>query len=233
MTFELPDLSYPHDALAPHMSAETLRYHHGKHHAGYVSKLNEAIEGTGFADLSLEEVIQETADRPQHADVFNNAAQVWNHSFFWQCMRPDGGGRPEGELARQIDADFGSIQAFQQSFEDAATGQFGSGWAWLVLEAGKLRAISTPNAEPPMVRGQQALLTCDVWEHAYYLDYQNDRPRFVKTFLDHLVNWDFVAEQFAMQGEGGSTAARRYRDAQGAFVRSRNVADANATRTVD
>jgi Fe-Mn family superoxide dismutase len=182
------------------MSAETLQYHHGKHHDGYVRKLNDAIKGSEFADLSLEDVIQGTARRAEHVGLFNNAAQVWNHSFFWQCMRPDGGGRPNGQLARQIDADFGSFEAFHQAFRDAATGQFGSGWAWLVLEAGKLRVASTANAEPPMVRGQKALLTCDVWEHAYYLDYQNERPRFVKTFLDNLVNWDFAAEQFDMHG---------------------------------
>jgi Fe-Mn family superoxide dismutase len=215
------------------MSAETLRYHHDKHHDGYVKKLNDAVAGTDLADVSLEEIIQETARKAEHVGVFNNAAQVWNHSFFWQCMTPDGGGRPDGELARQFDADFGSFDAFEQAFQDAATGQFGSGWAWLVLEAGKLRAISTANAEPPMVRGQQALLTCDVWEHAYYLDYQNDRPRFVRTFLDNLVNWEFVAEQFAMQGEGASTAERRYNQAQGVFARSRNVADARATQTFD
>lgn len=220
MTFRLPDLPYALDALAPHMSAETLKYHHGKHHAGYVKKLNDAVEGTGLADLSLEEIIHKTADDEDQVGVFNNAAQVWNHGFFWRCMTPGGGGRPEGELARQIDADFGSFDAFREAFREAATGRFGSGWAWLVSEGGKLKVVSTPNAVPPMTHGQQALLTCDVWEHAYYLDYQNERPRFVETFLDHLVNWDFVAERFEMQGEGNSTAARRYRDAQEAFARS-------------
>jgi len=220
LTFKLPDLPYPHDALAPHMSAETLKYHHGKHHDGYVRKLNDAIEGTSLTDLLLEEIIQKTADDEDHVGVFNNAAQVWNHSFFWRCMTPNGGGRPEGELNRQIDADFGSFEAFREAFQDAATGQFGSGWAWLVSEAGKLQVVSTPNAITPKVQGQQALLTCDIWEHAYYLDYQNDRPRFVENFLDHLVNWEFVAEQFEMQGEGSSTAARRYRGAQEAFARS-------------
>ena len=220
MTVELPQLPYALDDLAPYMSAKTLIYHHGKHHRAYVSKLNDAIEGTRFSELSLGEIIQETADDADFGGIFNNAAQAWNHSFFWQCMTPNGGGRPEGELARQIDADFGSFDAFRTEFEDAAAGHFGSGWAWLVLDAGKLRVVSTANAVTPMVHGQQALLTCDVWEHAYYLDYRNERPRFVESFLDHLVNWEFVSRQFAMQGEGGSTSARRYCEAQEDFAQT-------------
>ena len=205
MNFTLPDLPFPPDALAPHMSAETLQYHHGKHHAGYVRKLNQAVEGTGLANLSLEEIILKTADEAEHTGVFNNAAQVWNHSFFWHCLSPKGGGKPDGELSRQIDEDFGSFDTFREAFLDAATGQFGSGWAWLVSEAGKLKVVSTANAVTPMVNGQQALLTCDVWEHAYYLDYQNKRSRFVENFLDHLVNWEFVNEQFQLPGEGASS----------------------------
>jgi len=220
LTFKLPDLPYAYDALSPHMSAETLKYHHGKHHAGYVKKLNDSIEGTRLADLSLEELIHKTADDEDYVGLFNNAAQVWNHSFFWQCMAPGGGGGPDGQLSRQIEADFGGSEAFREAFQDAATGQFGSGWAWLVSVAGKLQIVSTPNAVPPMVLGKRALLTCDVWEHAYYLDYQNERPRFVEAFLDHLVNWDFVAEQFEIQDEGGSAAARRSRDAQEPFAQS-------------
>lgn len=226
MKFKLPDLPYEKDALEPHMSAKTLEFHHGKHHAGYVQKLNDAIDGTDLDGLSLEEIIQKTASDDAQAGVFNNAAQVWNHSFFWQCMKPNGGGRPDGELGRLIDDEFGDFESFRQSFLDAATGQFGSGWAWLVLEGGHLRVVSTPNAVPPMVHGQQALLTCDVWEHAYYLDYQNDRPNFVETFWDNLVDWDFVAEQLTMQGEGNSVAAGRYRKAQEDFAQSGNVGDA-------
>ncbi len=197
MKFELPDLPYPQDALAPHMSAETLKYHHGKHHRGYVDSLNDAVEGTNLAGLSLEEIILKTVDDEDQVDVFNNAAQAWNHSFFWRCMAPDGGGPAPEDILRQIDADFGSFEKFGQAFRDVATGQFGSGWAWLVLDSGHLRVVATPNAIPPMVMGQQALLTCDVWEHAYYLDHKNDRTRFVETFLEHLVNWAFVSEQFA------------------------------------
>ncbi len=196
MTFQLPELPYPQDGLAPHMSAETLKYHHGKHHRGYVDSLNDAVKGSNLASLSLEEIILNTVDDEDHVNVFNNAAQIWNHSFFWRCMTPDGGGRAPGNVLRQIDSDFGSFEKFRQGFVDAATGQFGSGWAWLVLDSGHLRVVATPNAVPPMVTGQQALLTCDVWEHAYYLDHKNDRSRFVETFLEHLVNWEFVSEQF-------------------------------------
>lgn len=211
------------------MSAKTLEFHHGKHHAGYVQKLNDAIEGTDLENLSLEEIIQKTADDDEKTGVFNNAAQVWNHSFFWQCMTPNGGGEPDGELAQRIEKDFGEFDSFRQKFIDAASGQFGSGWTWLVLEGGQLRVVSTSNAVPPMVHGQQALLTCDVWEHAYYLDYQNDRGKFVETFCDNLVNWDFVADQFASQGEGNSAAAGRYRKAQEEFAQSGKVEEAAET----
>lgn len=200
MAFDLPKLPFAYDALEPHMSENTLRFHHDKHHKGYVDKLNDAIADTPYAKMSLEEIIQTTADDPDASGIFNNAAQHWNHSFFWSCMTPDGG-RPDGELARRIETDLGSFDKFVSRFTDTATGQFGSGWAWLVLDNGKLAIKATPNAELPMIRGQHALLTCDVWEHAYYLDYQNRRADFVKTFLEHLVNWDFVVETMRMKGE--------------------------------
>ena len=196
MTFQLTDLPYPHEALEPHMSAETLRYHHGKHHASYVNKLNAVLDDTDLTQSPLETIILKSSEDEAKTGIFNNAAQVWNHDFFWRCMAPDGGGRPTCDLGSARDVAFGNFEAFRQAFLDAATGQFGSGWAWLVADNGNLRVVATPNAVPPMVKGQQALLTCDVWEHAYYLDYQNERPRFVETFLDHLADWQFVAGQF-------------------------------------
>jgi Fe-Mn family superoxide dismutase len=214
MIFKLPDLPFPQDSLMPHMSAKTLSFHHGKHHKSYVDKLNAAVEGTAFADMKLEEIVQKTANDPTQKGIFNNAAQHWNHSFFWSCLTPDGGGKPEGKLARQIDADFGSYDKFKKAFSDVAAGQFGSGWAWLVVDGGKLKVTATANAELPLMFGQNALLTCDVWEHAYYLDYQNRRPDFVEAFLNSMVNWSFAGERFANQGEGNSTAARLFRKAQ-------------------
>ena len=193
MAFKLADLPYDHDALEPHVSAETLHLHHGKHHKGYVDKLNKPVDEAGIEQLSLEEVIQHSA------------------------------GEPEGELGRQIDADFGGIEKFREAFKAAATGRFGSGWAWLVLDNGRLKVTSTSNGELPMTKGQQALLTCDVWEHAYYLDYKNDRGAFVDAFLDKLINWDFAAQQFALQGEGSSVAGRRYQEAQKDFAQSGDV----------
>ncbi|NOK03250.1 MULTISPECIES: superoxide dismutase [Myxococcus] len=191
MPFTLPDLPYKKDALAPHMSAETLEFHHDKHHAAYVNNLNKLLDGKPEANKSLEEVILSS-----DGGVFNNAAQVWNHTFFWQCMKPAGGGKPTGELAAAIDRDFGSFDKFKEEFSTAAATQFGSGWAWLVLEGGKLKVTKTGNADLPMKHGQKALLTIDVWEHAYYIDYRNARPKFIETFLTHLVNWDFVAQNF-------------------------------------
>lgn len=223
MAFELPELPYAYDALEPYISATTLELHHGKHHDAYLEKLNEAVAETELADLTLEEIIQKTADDSGRRHIFNNAAQSWNHSFFWDCIAPDGGAQPDGELARQIDRDFGSFGKFREAFLWAAKNQFGSGWAWLVLDGGRLTVTATPNAVPPMVHGQQALLTCDVWEHAYYLDYQNRRGEFVMTFLDNLVNWPFVARQFALQGEGASAAGRRYQEEQRGFARSGRV----------
>ena len=197
MRFELPDLPYSSDALDPHISAETLRIHHGKHHAAYVDKLNALIADSDIDAKSLEEIIHATAGQPDSVALFNNAAQAWNHSFYWQCMAPHGGGLPSGSLAARIEQDFHGFENFRSRFRAAATGQFGSGWAWLVLDNGKLEVISTPNATPPQVNNQEPLLTCDVWEHAYYLDYQNRRPDYVDMFLEKLVNWDFVAHRLA------------------------------------
>ncbi len=197
MAFELPTLPYTADALQPYMSANTFSYHHGKHHAGYVSKLNAAIEGTDMANKSLEEIILSTAKDPDKAGMFNNAAQVWNHTFFWSSMKPGGGGAPTGTIAEKITADFGSYEAFREAFKQAAATQFGSGWAWLVLDNGTLKVTKTLNAINPLVDGQTPLLTLDVWEHAYYLDYQNNRPGFIDVYLDHLVNWDAASERVA------------------------------------
>ncbi len=198
MSFTLPDLPYAKDALEPHISSETLDFHHGKHHNAYVTKLNDAIENTDLAGKSLEEIILATANDDSKQGVFNNAAQVWNHTFYWNCMGPDGGGSPSGELAEKINSDFGSFDKFKEEFSTAGATQFGSGWAWLVLDKnGKLAVRKTLNAENPMTEGETPLLTMDVWEHAYYLDYQNARPKYMESFIDNLINWDFVAENFA------------------------------------
>jgi Fe-Mn family superoxide dismutase len=189
MPFTLPDLPYAKDALAPHISAETLEYHHGKHHAAYVTNLNKLLEGKPEASRALEEVILGS-----EGAIFNNAAQVWNHTFYWNCMKPNGGGRPTGELADAITRDFGSFERFREEFANAAATQFGSGWAWLVLEKGKLAVTKTGNADLPLKHGQKALLTIDVWEHAYYIDFRNARPKYIDTFLEKLVNWDFVLQ---------------------------------------
>ncbi|AKU97771.1 Superoxide dismutase [Labilithrix luteola] len=187
MTFELPKLPYAKDALAPHVSAETLEYHYGKHHAAYVTNLNKALEGKPEAAKSLEEIILSS-----EGPVFNNAAQVWNHTFYWNSMKPNGGGEPTGDLLAAIQRDFGSVAKLKEELTNAATTQFGSGWAWLVLDGGKLAVTKTGNADLPMKHGQKALLTLDVWEHAYYIDYRNARPKYIETFLAHLVNWDFA-----------------------------------------
>jgi len=197
MAFELPTLPYPEAALEPHYSARTFSFHHDKHHKAYVDNLNKLIAGTDLEGKSLEEIIMAVAKDPARTGVFNNAAQVWNHTFFWNCMSPGGGGRPAGKLARLIDETFGGYEKFAEQFKTAAVGRFGSGWAWLVLDNGALKIVSTPNAENPMTQGQVPLLTVDVWEHAYYLDYQNRRPDFVQAFLDHLVNLHFVADNLA------------------------------------
>jgi Fe-Mn family superoxide dismutase len=197
MAHTLPALPYALDALEPHISRSTLEFHHGKHHAGYVTNLNKLVEGSDLADKSLEETISAVAGDSSKAGVFNNAAQVWNHSFYWQCIKPGGGGMPSGELAEKINADFGSFDAFAEQFKTAGATQFGSGWAWLVLDGDSLKVTKTANADLPLAHGQTALLTMDVWEHAYYLDYQNRRPDYMATFLDKLVNWDFVAANLA------------------------------------
>jgi Fe-Mn family superoxide dismutase len=197
MAFELPPLPYDKSALEPHVSAKTLEFHHGKHHQAYVTNLNNLVKDTPLASQSLEAIIKATAKDESKAGVFNNAAQVWNHTFFWNSMTPKGGGKPSGDLAGRIDQAFGGLDKFKEQFKTAAVGQFGSGWAWLVSDGGQLKITKTPNAVNPMSQGQTALLTCDVWEHAYYLDYQNRRPDFVQAFLDNLVNWDFVAKNLA------------------------------------
>ena len=190
--FILPQLPYTGTALEPYISANTLGFHHGKHHKAYVDKANSLIEGTQFQGMTPEEIILKTAGNSEHAGIFNNAAQAWNHSFYWNSMRPSGGGSPSGKLAGMINAAFGSFEHFKQSFTDTAVGQFGSGWAWLVLEKDALKIIKTGNAETPISKGMKPLITVDVWEHAYYLDFQNRRPDYIKAFLDHLVNWDFA-----------------------------------------
>mgnify|MGYP006146482775 CR=1 FL=1 len=198
MSITLPNLPYGKDALAPHISANTLGFHHGKHHAAYVTNLNGLIDGTYLAGRSLEDIIKAVAGDASKAGVFNNAAQVWNHTFYWHSMKANGGGKPTGDLASKIASDFGSFEDFVTQFKQAGATQFGSGWAWLVLEKGTLKVIKTANAETPLIQeGVTPLMTCDVWEHAYYLDFQNRRPDYLATFFDYLVNWDFAAENFA------------------------------------
>lgn len=199
MAFELPDLPYSQDALEPYMSAETLQYHHGKHHNTYVVTLNGLIEGTDLAGAQLEDIVRKTYNDPSQAKVFNNASQAWNHNLFWPSMKPKGGhanvGLP-GELEKAINDAFGGWDAFREQFVNTAVGQFGSGWAWLVQENGQLKVTGTPNGVNPLCfQGQHALLGCDVWEHSYYLDYRNRRPDYVKAFLDNLVDWEFVASR--------------------------------------
>lgn len=195
MSYELPPLPYAYDALEPHVSKSTLEFHHDKHHAKYVSNYNDMTKGTDMESKSIEEVIKATYNDSSKSGLFNNAAQAWNHTFYWNCMKPGGGGEPTGQLAEKIASDFGSFDKFQEQFKQAASTQFGSGWAWLVLDNGTLKVTKTLNAENPIAMGQTPLLTIDVWEHAYYLDYQNKRPDYIDTFLSSLVNWDFVAEQ--------------------------------------
>lgn len=192
MAFELPTLPYAQDALQPHMSKETLEYHYGKHHKTYVDNLNKLVPGTEFEGKDLESIILKSS-----GGIFNNAAQIWNHTFFWNCLSPKGGGEPTGKLADAIKAEFGSFQSFKEKFSDASIKQFGSGWGWLVKnKARKLEILSTSNAGTPMTEGHTALLTCDVWEHAYYIDYRNKRPDFLAAFWN-LVNWDFVDRNFS------------------------------------
>jgi len=191
MPFTLPELPYLLDALQPTISKETLEFHYGKHHNAYVTNLNKLTEGKPEANKPLEEII-----RSAEGGLFNNAAQVWNHTFYWHCLKPGGGGDPTGDLAAAIKRDLGSIEEFKEEFATAAATQFGSGWAWLVVEGSTLKVTKTANADLPMKHGQIALLTIDVWEHAYYVDYRNARPKYVAEVMAKLVNWDFVAENF-------------------------------------
>ncbi|RMF12753.1 MAG: superoxide dismutase [Alphaproteobacteria bacterium] len=196
MTITLPDLPYAQDALEPHISAKTLKFHHGKHHQAYVTKTNELVAGTALEGKTLDEIVV-AAHRQQDAKLFNQAAQVWNHTFYWKSMSPQGGGKPAGDLLAMIEASFGDFETFKSEFKTAAAGQFGSGWAWLVLDRDKLAITTTSNADTPLVHDVTPLLTVDVWEHAYYLDYQNARPDYLDTFLDKLVNWEFAAQNLA------------------------------------
>lgn len=193
MAISLPDLPYSQDALEPYISANTLSFHYGKHHNAYVVNGNKLIEGTEFEDQTLEQIIQNTSDDSSKAGIFNNVAQVWNHTFYWNSMKPNAGGLPTGNIADKINSTFGDYTTFVEQFKTAGATQFGSGWAWLVLDGDQLKIMKTPNAETPISnKGLKPLLTVDVWEHAYYLDYQNKRPDYLNTFLEKLVNWDFA-----------------------------------------
>jgi Fe-Mn family superoxide dismutase len=197
MAFEQAPLPYDFNALEPHgMKAETFEYHYGKHHKAYVDNLNKLVQGTELEGKSLEDVIRQSYGDASKAGIFNNAAQVWNHTFFWSSLAP-GGSTPSPEVSAKIDAAFGNMDKFKEEFSNAAATQFGSGWAWLVEEAGTLKVTKTPNAENPLVHSQKPLLTLDVWEHAYYIDFRNARPAYIKNFLDNLINWDFVAKNLA------------------------------------
>ena len=193
----LPALPYAENALAPIISANTLSFHYGKHHQGYVTNLNKLIEGSQFAGLALEEIISKTADQTETTAIFNNAAQIWNHTFYWHSLTPKGGGEPPKALKEMIEASFGSLDACKKELTTAATTQFGSGWAWLVADGEKLKVVKTANAQLPLVDGLKPLLTIDVWEHAYYLDYQNRRADYVKAVIDNLLNWNFAADNLA------------------------------------
>ena len=189
MYFDLPPLPYDKDALEPYISATTVEFHYGKHQRGYVDNLNKLIKNTDFEDMSLEKIITETADKKEYTGIFNNAAQDWNHTFYWKSMIPNGGGTPKGEMLKKIERDFGSYDNFRTEFKNAAVSKFGSGWTWLVEEDGKLRIMSTSNADTPIAYGLKPIVVIDVWEHAYYLDYQNRRAEYVDAYLDHLVKW--------------------------------------------
>jgi Fe-Mn family superoxide dismutase len=193
--FQLPPLPYSQDALEPYISARTMSFHYGKHHQAYVDNLNKLVAGTPLAGQPLEKIVRETAGAADKVAVFNNAAQDWNHTFFWQSMKPKGGGQPTGRMLELINKSFGSFDGFKKTFVDTGVAQFGSGWVWLVQDGGTLKVVKTGNADTPVAHGQTALLTCDVWEHAYYLDYQNRRKDFIQAFVDHLANWEFAASQ--------------------------------------
>ncbi len=209
MAFTLPELPFERDALGPHMSAETLEFHHGKHHQAYVTKTNELLGDTDLESASLVEVIKAAHERKDKA-LFNNSAQIWNHSFFWQCLAPEGSTRPSGKLRDMINAEFGGEQDLLEKLAKESVGHFASGWGWLVLNNGKLEITSLHDADTPAVHGLTPLLTIDVWEHAYYIDYLNERPRYVKSVLENIINWDFVARN--LDGEGISRADQEQRE---------------------
>ena len=195
MSFELPSLPYANDALAPYMSAETLDFHHGKHHQTYVTNLNNLLKDNELQSASLEDIVVKSSKDTSMAGIFNNAGQHWNHILFWQCMKPNGGGSIPSELEARLNSDFGSVDQFKEAFIQAGTTQFGSGWAWLAIDNGKLVVTKSANASNTLVDGMKPILGCDVWEHSYYIDYRNKRPDYLKAFLDSLVNWEFVASQ--------------------------------------
>ena len=195
MAFELPSLPYANDALAPYMSSETLDFHHGKHHQTYVTNLNNLVKDSDMQDATLEDIIVKSSKDSSMAGIFNNAGQHWNHILFWQCMKPNGGGAIPSELESRINSDFGSVDQFKEAFIQAGTTQFGSGWAWLAIDNGKLVVTKSANASSPLADGMKPILGCDVWEHSYYIDYRNKRPDYLKAFLDNLVNWEFVSSQ--------------------------------------
>jgi Fe-Mn family superoxide dismutase len=195
--FTLPPLPYADNALEPVISANTLSFHHGKHHKTYVDNLNNLVKGTELEGQSLEQIVMATAGKADKAPIFNNAAQVWNHTFYWHSLKHNGGGKPSGQLAQMIDQAFGSYDEFKKQLSATSVSQFGSGWGWLVVDGGALKVVKTPNAEVPFTKGQKPLLTIDVWEHAYYLDHQNKRAAYVDAVIDRLLNWDFAAANLA------------------------------------
>ena len=195
MTFQLPKLDYSKSSLSPHMSEETLDLHHGKHHQTYITNLNNLIKDSGLENSSLEEIVKKTSADPSKIGIFNNAGQHWNHILFWKCMKPKGGGALPGKLEKRINSDFGSVDKFKEQFIQAGVTQFGSGWAWLAIEKGKLVVTKTANASNPLVNNMKPILGCDVWEHSYYVDYRNRRPDYLKSFIENLVNWEFVESQ--------------------------------------
>ena len=192
--FVLPPLPYEDNVLDPIISAKTVSFHYGKHHKGYIDNLNKLVAGTEFEELALEKIIAETAGKADKAAIFNNAAQAWNHMFYWRSLKPNGGGEPPAELKKKIEADFGIMDTCRKELAAAATTQFGSGWAWLVIDGGKLKVVKTGNADCPLIKGMKPLLNIDVWEHAYYLDYQNRRADYVTAVIDKLINWDFASK---------------------------------------
>ena len=195
MTFQLPKLNYSKSSLSPHMSEETLDLHHGKHHQTYITNLNNLIKDSGLENSSLEEIVKKTSADPSKIGIFNNAGQHWNHILFWKCMKPKGGGALPGKLEKRINSDFGGVDKFKEQFIQAGVTQFGSGWAWLAIDKGKLVVTKTANASNPLVNNMKPILGCDVWEHSYYVDYRNRRPDYLKSFIENLVNWEFVESQ--------------------------------------